>query len=143
MSYYMNKLLNLKQDQLDELFMHGIPADIPNGPAKGTAIIYPGSAATGIVTEVIKLFVWEGKVFDAKRGVLINKITPPGINATTATVYEGESWFDGSRCIVLDYSETSIIADRKRDEIRCVAPNVYLGLAYWQKTRVLYFTLEF
>jgi hypothetical protein len=143
MLYNASELLKLKEDELDQLFRESPAGEIPNGSAKGTAIVDPGSAVTGVVAEVIKLFLWQGKVFDASRKVLENKISPFGVEAITATIYEGPSWFDGNNCIVLDYSETSIVAHRVRDEIRCIAPNVYLGIAYWEKTRVIYFALEF
>lgn len=143
MTYEPSELLHLNRDQLDELFRSSPAGDIPDGPANGTPIVRPGSALTGAIAEVIKLFAWQGKVFDAKHAVLENRISPLGVKAITATIYRGESLFDGKDCIVLDYSETSIVAHRVRDEIRSIAPNVYLGLAYWEKSPVLYFVLEF
>ena len=46
-------------------------------------------------------------------------------------------------CIVLDYSKTSLIAERVRDEIRLISPNFYLGKCYWGKRRLIDFCLEF
>jgi hypothetical protein len=143
MTYDANKLLDMNQDQLDELFRNSPAGNIPDGPAQGTAIVFPGAALTGSTAEAIKLFAWQGKVFDARRAVLENKISPIGVKAIVAEVYAGESWFDGKSCIVLDYSETSLVAQLVRDEIRCVAPGAYLGIAYWEKSRALYFVLEF
>lgn len=59
---------------------------------------------TGVIAEVIKLFVWRGKGFDSKRGVLENKVPPVGVELVVAEVYASESGFDGKRCIVLDCS---------------------------------------
>ena len=53
------------------------------------------------------------------------------------------SWLDQKECIVLDYSETSMVAQWIRDEIRLIAPNVYLGKVYWNKSRLIDFALEF
>ena len=60
-----------------------------------------------------------------------------------AKVYKDESWLDGEESIVLDYSKTSLVAHWVRDEIRVVAPGTYLGLVYWERTKILDFALEF
>ena len=36
---------------------------------------------------------------------------------------------------MLDYSKTSLVAQWIRDEIRQVAPKIYLGQVYWEKKR--------
>ena len=54
-----------------------------------------------------------------------------------------QSWFDQKECIVLDYSKTSLLAQWIRDEIREVAPGIYLGMVYWGKKRLIDFALEF
>ena len=50
---------------------------------------------------------------------------------------------DNKQCIVLDYPRTSTVAHWIRDEIRNVAPRLYLGFAYWGKTRFIGFSLDF
>jgi hypothetical protein len=65
-------------------------------------------------------------VFDAKAGVLRNHILPLGLKAIIARVYKGPSWLDDKECIVLDYSETSLVASHMRDEIRLIEPGLYL-----------------
>jgi len=88
-------------------------------------------------------FAWQGKIFDPTKGTLRNKILPFGLNAIIAKVYKGPSWMDGKECIVLDYSETSLVAHWVRDEIREVAPRIYLGKVYLGKKRLIDFALEF
>ena len=61
-------------------------------------------------------------MFDGEKGVLRNKILPFGLNAIIAKVYKGDSWLDGKECIVLDYSDTSLVAHWIRDEIREIQP---------------------
>jgi len=129
--------------QLDECFKAGAPGPIPNGEAKGTAIIAPGTVFTKENAVLISIFTWKGKTFDAQAGVLRNRITVFGINAIVAKVYQGASWFDNNECVVLDYSETSTIAHWVRDEIRLISPSLYLGLVYWKKDRLIHFALEF
>ena len=88
-------------------------------------------------------FGWQGKVFDPVRGELRNKILPLGHKLIVAKVYKDKSWFDGKECIVLDYSKTSFIAKKVRDEIREIEPGFYLGIVYWGKKRTIGFALEF
>ena len=137
------QLLKMSKEQLGELFKNSPAGPIPDGEAKGTAIIAPGSELTGIAAKLIHFFTWQGKVFDAAHGTLRNKILPLGHKAIVAEVYKDKSWFDGKECIVLDYSKTSLLAQWVRDEIRLVGPNTYLGIVYWKKTKTIDFALEF
>ena len=143
MAYDVPQLLQMSNADLDTLFSNSPAGDIPNGPAKGTAIIAPGTKFSAEIAEFISLFAWQGKTFDAQKGVLRNRILLIGLNAIIAKVYKGSSWLDNKECIVLDYSETSLLAHWIRDEIREVAPRVYLGKVYWSKKRLIDFALEF
>jgi hypothetical protein len=143
MTYDAQQLLNMSQAQLDALFGQSPAGAIPNGEAQGTAIIAPGTPYSAEIAEVINHFGWQGKVFDATKGVLNNRILAFGLNAIIAKVYKGPSWLDDKECIILDYSETSLVAHRVRDEIRLIAPGCYLGVVYWDKTRLIDFSLQF
>jgi hypothetical protein len=143
MPYTATQLLSMSPKELDDLFAGSPPGDIPNGEAQGTAIIAPGTVFSHEIAEMIKLFGWKGKTFDAAHGTLTNRILAFGLNAIVAQVYKGESWFDNKECIVLDYSQTSLLAKRIRDEIRLIEPGLYLGLVYWDKTRTIHFALQF
>jgi hypothetical protein len=139
----VDDLLNMSQAELDDLFKKSPAGDIPTGEAKGTAIVAPGTTYSKDVANFINHFAWQGKVFDPHKCVLRNKITPFGLNAIIAKVYKGDSWLDGKECIVLDYSDTSLLAHWIRDEIREIAPRFYLGKVYWSKKRLVDFALEF
>jgi hypothetical protein len=143
MAYDVPQLLTMSQAQLDDLFSASPPGDIPNGSAAGTAIIAPGTKYSQPIAQIINHFGWQGKVFDAKSGTLKNRILAFGLEAIIAKVYKGASWLDGKECIVLDYSETSLVADRIRDEIRLIGPRIYLGKVYWGKERLIDFCLQF
>ena len=137
------QLLKMTPAQLDALF-GSIPAgDIPDGDSQGTAIIAPGTIYSPEIAEVVNHFGWQGKVFDAKDGVLVNKLLIFGLKAVIASVYKGPSWVDGKECIVLDYSKTSLLAHRIRDEIRNIGPRLYMGPVFWDKTRLIHFALQF
>ncbi len=143
MTYSVPTLLTMTQTQLDDLFKESPPGDIPNGEAQGTAIIAPGTTYSEKIAEIINHFAWQGKVFDAQKGFLKNRILAFGLEAIIAKVYKGPSWLDGKECIVLDYSETSIVAHKIRDEIRLIGPGLYLGKVYWGKDRLIDFSLQF
>jgi hypothetical protein len=143
MAYDVAQLMNMSQAKLDELFRKCAPGKIPDGEAEGTAIVAPGTKYSKEIATCISHFAWQGKVFDARKGVLKNKILPFGLNAILAKVYKAPSWLDGKECIVLDYSETSLVAKWIRDEIRQVKPGLYLGKVYWGKKRLIDFALKF
>ncbi|HEY9667934.1 MAG TPA: hypothetical protein V6C91_14070 [Coleofasciculaceae cyanobacterium] len=136
-------LVKMSQAELDELYQHSPIGAIPDGDAQGTAMIIPGSVVAKVLIPMIKLIAWQGKVFYRDREFLLNKIGPFQFKAIKATIYRGESWVCDGEAIILDYSKTSFVAQKIRDEIREVAPGLYLGHAYWGKTRVLNFILEF
>jgi len=136
-------LLNMSQSQLDDLFEKSPAGDIPDGEGKGTAIIAPGTTYTEDIAQFISHFSWHGKVFDSEKSFLLNEILPLGVRAIIAKVYKAPSWLDGKECIVLDYSETSILAHWIRDEIRNISPGIYLGKVYWEKKRLIDFALDF
>ncbi len=143
MTYDVEKLMEMSQQELDDLFSSVPAGPMPDGEAEGTAIVAPGTSFTPLIAKFINSFAWQGKVFDGQKGVLRNKILPFGLNAILAKVYKDKSWLDGKECIVLDYSDTSLVAQWIRDEIRAIGPGVYLGKVYWDDTRLIDFVLEF
>ena len=143
MAYDVAQLLSMSQADLDTLFTQSSAGDIPDGEADGTAIVAPGTMFSPNIAKFVSLFAWQGKVFDGKKGVLKNRILPFGLNAIIAKVYKGASWLDGKECIVLDYSDTSVIAQWIRDEIRQIGPGLYLGKVFWEKKRLIDFALKF
>ena len=143
MAHDIDTLMDMEQDALDELFSSVSAGAIPDGEAEGTAIIAPGTRFTPLIARFINGFAWQGKVFDSEKRVLKNQILPFGLNAILAKVYTDKSWLDGKECIVLDYSDTSIVAQWIRDEIRQIGPGMYLGKVYWDDTRLIDFALDF
>lgn len=129
--------------QLVELYAASEAGPIPDGDARGLALIAPGTPFNAPLAACTNRLGWQGKVFDMRRGRLVNRITPFKIRAVAADVYGALSLLDAKPCIVLDYSKTSTLAHFIRDEIRSVAPNLYLGFAYWAKIRLIAFALDF
>lgn len=143
MTYEVAQLLKMTQQELDDLFTASEAGPIPDGQADGTAIIAPGTVYSQQIATLINHFAWQGKVFDSKGGYLKNRILAFGFNAIVAKVYKAASWLDGKECIVLDYSETSLVAHWIRDEIRLISPGLYLGKVYFDKKRLIDFALKF
>lgn len=148
-----SEFLHLSSEQLDEIFRNAPAGAIPKGQGEGTAIIAPGTAVSDTIAKFVHIFSWKGKVFepdpvDPQRATLKNRLLLLGTKAVVAEVYRGESWLDGKECIVLDYSQTSLVAQWIRDEIREVSPGVYLGVVYWGKQKpdahkLIHFALKF
>ena len=143
MAYDVPQLLEMSAADLDSLFSSSPAGDIPDGPAKGTAIIASGTKFSPEIAEFINVFAWQGKVFDSRKGVLRNRILPIGLNAIVAEVYKGPSWLDKKECVILDYSKTSLVAHWIRDEIRLIGPGFYLGRVYWSNKPLIHFSLQF
>jgi hypothetical protein len=139
----VKQLLEMSENELDALYRSSEAGPIPRGEARGTVLIESGTELSGPAAKLVHLLAWQGKVFDPDRHELRNEILPFGIKAVRAAVYKDASWLDNRETIVLDYSKTSLIAHWIRDEIREVGPDVYLGLVYWERDRVLHFALEF
>lgn len=137
-------LRSMSAAELDELYRASRPGPIPVGRSRGTAIALPGSAVGSFLAGLVRALVWKGKIFDPRTQGLRNLMSPLGVPAIRARVFEGDSWFvSDERAIVLDYSRTSWVARPIRDEIREVAPGLYLGQVYLGRWRVLRFMLEF
>ncbi|MEO6001573.1 MAG: cytochrome c [Opitutus sp.] len=139
------QLLRKPAAELDALFAASPAGDIPVGEATGTAIAAPGHWIARMGAWFARWFLWQGKVFDPAIRGLRNRISAFGLTGIRADVYTGPSWFDGRECIVIDYSKTSLVARFVRDEIRLVAPGLYLGQVYvaQRRTPVLKFALSY
>jgi hypothetical protein len=133
----------MTRDVLDQHFRTSTPGPIPAGKSRGTAIIFPGSVITGVLAALARALFWKGKVFSPGTKDLKNRLGPLGFRGIRASVYQDRSWFDKQPAIILDYSKTSWVAQKIRDEIRQVAPGVYLGQVFWGKRRIALFSLEF
>jgi hypothetical protein len=138
-----DQMISMRQADLDELFRSSPPGDIPRGRGRGTVVFAPHTLVGRIAAKLAYLLAWKGKVFDPQGSDLRNLVSPFGFRLIRARVYEQASWLDGRPCIVLDYSKTSLVARKIRDEIREVGDGVYLGLVFWGSRLVLKFTLEF
>jgi Animal haem peroxidase len=136
-------LVGVRMARLGTIFGTASAGPIPDGRSRGTVLLGTGGWPARLAAQVSYALLWRGKVVNARKGRLKNLISAFSVPAIAAEVYEQASWYDQKPCIVLDYSKTSLVARMVRDEIREIAPGVYLGLVFWGRHHVLDFTLDF
>ncbi len=136
-------LLSMSQAEIDDIYKQGSVGEIPNGDSQGIAIIAPGTIFATILALLSQLLVWEGKFFVREQGFFLNNLPPFGIRAFKGKIYKDKGWFCDGEAIILDYSQTSFIFQNVREEMREIAPNLYLAQVYLGKKRISNFTLEF
>ena len=127
----LDQLLRMSAAELDAHYHQGIAAAIPPGRVRGTALLAPGTWRTRPLARGTRL-IWQGKIIDEDQATAVNRFF--GIRMIRGRLSQGPSWSDGDPTLVLDYSETSRIYARNRDEIRQVAPGLFLGLMYDRTT---------
>ncbi len=127
----LGDLARLSPAQLEALYARSSPGAIPRGKVRGLALVRSGTKMGPTLSRGAKV-AWQGKVFDADGTSSINRFF--GIKAIRANVAYGPSWRDGNPAIILDYGQTSKIYAPYRDELREVAPGLYLGLMFDRRT---------
>lgn len=135
--------VRLSQAEIDDIYRNSPVVEIPPGDSKGIAIIFAGSIFTRAIATITRWFIWRGKVFFPDEGIFLNKLTLFSIRAVKGEMYRGESWFTDGEAMILDYSNTTLLLRRVREEVRQVSPGFYLAQVYWGKRRLSNFTLEF
>lgn len=143
MTLQARDLRRMSRGEHDELFLASTAGRIPRGRADGTALLLPGSRLQSLLAGLVRMFWWKGKIFRPETRDLKNRLGPLGFPAIRAEVYVDTSWFADGPAIILDYSRTSLVAGLIRDEIREVAPGLYLGVVYLGRWRIAGFILEF
>jgi hypothetical protein len=123
----LGRLARLGWPELECLYRASEAGVIPEGYTRGKAIYCPCSRLAGLRSRMTGV-LWHGKVFDGATCSLVNQWC--GFRAIRARVYYGPSRLDGKTSIVMDYAGTSRVWADVRDEVREVAPGLYLGLMY-------------
>ena len=138
----LDDLVPLSAPQLEALYRQSPTGAIPSGKVRGRAL-YPDARFPKLRSDAARL-AWQGKVFRPESGTAINRFF--GLRAIQGNVTYGPSWLDGQPAIILDYEGTSRLYGPYRDEIRQVAPGLYLGLMYDRRTSPpgmkMYFSFE-
>lgn len=139
----LDRLRSMGPAEIEAVYRGGTATAIPAGPIRGVALLSPGTRRARLVSRGARV-VWQGKVFEPAGDRAVNRFF--GLRIVQAQVYQGTSWVDGRPALVLDYTQTSRIYARYRDEIRQVAPGLYLGVMHDVTTNPpdvrMYFALE-
>ena len=135
----LDDLVNLSAPQLEQLYRQSPPGPVPAGRVNGRAL-YPDARFPRARSNAARL-AWQGKVFQPESATAVNRFF--GVRAIRGNVYSGASWLDGGPSMILDYEGTSRIYNNYRDEIRQVAPGLYLGLMYDRTTSPPTFKMYF
>jgi hypothetical protein len=122
----LEQLARLSWPELEQLYRQAEVGAMPQGYLRGRAIYCPDKALSGARSAVTHV-LWHGKEFHADC-TLINQWC--GFKAIRARVYPGPSWLDGGPSLIMDYCGTSRVWADVRDELREVAPGLYLGAMY-------------
>jgi hypothetical protein len=139
----LDALLRMSPAEIEALYRQGAAAALPTGRVRGTALLAPGTWRSRPLSRGARL-LWQGKVVEPDQSTAVNRFF--GMRMIRGQLSQGPSWLDGAPALILDYSQTSRIYARNRDEIRQVAPGLFLGLMYDRTTAPprlsMYFALE-
>ena len=120
-------LVRMSPAELEQLYRLARPGRPPRGRVRGIPMVAPGKSYAAAASRAGRL-VWQGKVFSDDGSAAVNRFF--GVKAVRGKVSYGSSWLNGQSSLILDYQDTSLVYGRYRDEIREVAPGLYLGAMF-------------
>src|SRR5262245_13764404 len=110
--------------QLDALFASATAEALPVGSGRGTILMRTDGKRLKMRLDGL---VWKGKVF-RDDGSYVNQWA--GFRAIGTCAVIEPSWADGKPCVVLDHPAGTPVFGNARDELRQIAPGVWLGRFY-------------
>jgi hypothetical protein len=123
----LERLACMSWPELEALYRQAPPGVLPGGYARGRAVYGGDTKFIGPRSKMTRC-LWHGKHINVTDCTLINQWL--GIKAVKARVSYGTSWLDGQPSIIMDYRDTSWVWRDVRDEVREVAPGLYVGLMF-------------
>ena len=139
----LDALRRMGPSELEAVYRGGAAVAIPPGRVRGTALLAPGRVAAESRRGAQRL-MWQGKIIEPDQATAVNRFF--GVRIIRGQLYQGSSWVNGGPALILDYSQTSRIYARNRDEIRQVVPGLYLGVMHDRTVMPprmsMYFALE-
>lgn len=124
------RLTCMSWDELQSLYCSAQPGHMPSGFVRGRSLFPPCEFLSGPRTKVANC-LWKGKHFCPEDGTLVNQWL--GVRAIRANTFTAESWLDGKPALILDYADTSRVWHDARDEMREVAPGLYVGAMFLRR----------
>ena len=152
----LDALLHLDHRALCDLYEHATLPSVAaiHGDLRGRMLAVPGlpQTLTGLPRAWVctLIFPWRGKSFQplgADRGEGRNRVVSDGMHLFRFETRVGSSRHDGKPVVELDYDlrENPGFVRRVEDEIREIAPGLYLGQAWFRlrgkKHLILWFAL--
>jgi hypothetical protein len=122
----MAQLKRLNLCGLDRLFAQAPPGEIPLGYARGQVLLMTDARCPKLRARLASS-AWKGKHF-CEGGEFINQW--PGFTALRGKIEPGVSSYDDKPCLVLDYPPGTPLFGNMRDEMREIAPGLYLARLY-------------
>src|SRR5439155_16456579 len=119
----LQSLQRLSEPQLEQLYACAEAAPLPVGFVRGRVLVLTGTPLPKAAARLFGL-VWKGKYFDAC-GNFVNQWL--GFRAIRSHAAYGASWYDGRPSLVLEYPEGTPLFANTRDEVREIAPGLYLS----------------
>jgi hypothetical protein len=110
----------------EALFRQGALGCDPLGPTSGAVLYVDGKYPR--LKAHLQGVVWKGKTFHGD-GTFTNRWLC-GVRAVSAGVCVAPSWLDGQPCFVMQYAPDAAVFGNVRDELREIAPDVWLGRSY-------------
>jgi hypothetical protein len=125
----IDSLGKMSASQLEELYRNGKVFEPTDGYLKGKAFPKPDKFGHKLRSETIGL-VWKGKNIYTKEALMLNQVGKKQMVA--ASIANEESWLDGKPSVIFDYASGPKWAQKARDEVREIAPGLYLGIMYFR-----------
>lgn len=122
----LKHLQRLSHCELEQHYAQAEPGPIPCGCTKGYVLTLTDTRLPKVKTRAFNL-AWKGKCFEPD-GSFINRF--PGFQALPSRADLGTSWHDGRPSHVMEYPPETPLFGNLHDEIREVAPGLYLGRLY-------------
>ena len=119
-------LKKLGECELDRVFEQALPGEIPVGRVRGQVLLMT-DAKLPRFRACLANSIWKGKQFD-ECGEFINQWL--GFKALRGKAEPGISGYDGKPCLVFAYPPGTPVFANTYDEVREVAPGLYLARLY-------------
>lgn len=119
-------LQGLSAGELEQLYAQADAGSFPAGCLRGRVLVLTGTRMPRLKACAFNL-AWKGKCFEPD-GRFINRW--PGFQALPSRANPGPSWYDGRPSLLMEYPAGTPLFANLHDEIREVAPGLYLGRLY-------------
>jgi hypothetical protein len=122
----LQQLQCLSPCDLEQLYTRAELVTLPTGCTRGRVLYLADTRLARFKARAFNL-AWKGKCFEPD-GQFINRW--PGFTALSSHAEPGASWYDGRPSLVMEYAPGTPLFANLHDEIREVAPGLYLGRLY-------------